>query len=73
RRRVGLGLVRFHWRKTPFSNIFRGENTEVLSTHTKKPWAALAPRPTAFSQVKEWKQKEKPQAKPFRITHGLSM
>jgi hypothetical protein len=45
----------------------------VLSTHTKKPWAALAPRPTAFSQVKEWKQKEKPQAKPFRITHGLSM
>src|SRR6266851_4830397 len=56
RRCVGFVLVRLHRRKNSILKCL------FQTTHTKRPWAALTPRPTAFSQ-----------ARPFCVTHGLSM
>src|SRR5260370_20099054 len=67
RRCVGFVLVRLHRRKNSILTCL------FQTTHTKRPWAALTPRPTAFSQVSNGGGKEKPRARPFCVTHGLSM
>src|SRR5260370_32059904 len=52
RRCVGFVLVRLHRRKNSIlACLFQ-------TTHTKKPWAALTPRPTAFSQVRNGRKKK---------------
>src|SRR5260370_26954172 len=52
RRCVGFVLVRLHRRKNSIlACLFQ-------TTHTKKPWAAITPRPTAFSQVRNGRKKK---------------
>ena len=52
RRCVGFVLVRLHRRKNSIlACLFQ-------TTHTKKPWAALTPRPTALSQVRNGRKKK---------------
>jgi hypothetical protein len=44
--------MRLHWRKNSILECL------FQTTHTKKPWAVLTPRPTAFSQVRNGRKKK---------------
>src|SRR5260370_16410155 len=52
RRCVGFVLVRLHRRKNSILECL------FQTTRTKRPWAALTPRPTAFSQVRNGRKKK---------------
>jgi hypothetical protein len=72
RRRVGLGLVRFHWRKNSILEyLSRRKHRGAFNTY-KKAVGSSCSSPNGLLAGEKWKEKEKPQAKPFRITHGLS-
>src|SRR5260370_12048462 len=59
RRCVGFVLVRLHRRKNSILECL------FQTTRTKRPWAALTPRPTAFSQGRNGRKKKSPRRDHF--------
>jgi hypothetical protein len=73
RRQVGLVLVRFHWRKNSILEcLSRRKHIGAFNTY-KKAVGSSCFSPNGLLAGEKWREKEKPQAKRFRITHGLSI